>query len=398
MKIVIHDFGGYAFVRPLSVALALAGHTVYHLWCGSIVSTPSGDLSRRPTDPSTLHFVRIDLDAPLQKHRYLKRLQQERAYGKRLVATLRTLDADVILSGNTPLDAQASLLRFARQHQIPVIYWLQDLLGVASETVLKKRLWLVGQWIGTYYVHKERRLLRDSAAVVPISKAFLPLLATYGIPSERIHLIENWAELPSGEPPRRDNDWSRRHHLGAGCRFMYAGNLGQKQRASHLADIARATAKDGAEMIVISQGEAVSSLEQACQKEGLTNIRFLPFQPAEDVPQMLAAADVMVALLEPDAGAYCQPSKILTYMAAGKPILASLPRENPAFRLLEDTRCGLPVDAQDFFGLTDRAQALALDPDYREVLGSRALKAAQDRFQIEPIAESFLKVLTPHPG
>ena len=179
---------------------------------------------------------------------------------------------------------------------------------------------------------------------------------------------------------------------------MYAGNLGQKQRASHLADIARATAKDGAEMIVVSQGEAVSSLEQACQEEGLINIRFLPFQPAEDVPQMLSAADVMVALLEPDAGAYCQPSKILTYMAAGKPILASLPRENPAFRLLEDTRCGLPVDVQDFFGLTDRAQALALDPDYREVLGSRALKAAQDRFQIEPIAESFLKVLTPHPG
>lgn len=398
MKIVIHDFGGYAFVRPLSVALAHAGHTVYHLWCGSIVSTPSGDLSRRPTDPSTLHFVRIDLDAPLQKHRYLRRLQQERAYGKHLVANLRTLDADVILSGNTPLDAQASLLRFARQHQIPVIYWLQDLLGVASETVLKKRLWLVGKWIGTHYIHKERRLLRDSAAVVPISKAFLPLLATYGIPPERIHLIENWAELPSGEPPLRDNDWSRRHHLGAGCRFMYAGNLGQKQRASHLADIARATAKDGAEMIVVSQGEAVSSLEQACQEEGLTNIRFLPFQPAEDVPQMLAAADVMVALLEPDAGAYCQPSKILTYMAAGKPILASLPRENPAFRLLEDTRCGLPVDAQDFFGLTDRAQALALDPEYREVLGSRALKAAQDRFQIEPIAESFLKVLTAHQG
>ena len=53
----------------------------------------------------------------------------------------------------------------------------------------------------------------------------------------------------------------------------------------------------------------------------------LPYQPFGRLSEVLASADVLVALLESDAGAYSVPSKVLTYLAAGRPILGAIPAE-----------------------------------------------------------------------
>ena len=64
----------------------------------------------------------------------------------------------------------------------------------------------------------------------------------------------------------------------------------------------------------------------------------LPFQPAEDLPSVLSSADVLVALLEPDATKFSIPSKVLSYMAAGRPIVGLMPSDNPAAADITD--CG----------------------------------------------------------
>ena len=67
-------------------------------------------------------------------------------------------------------------------------------------------------------------------------------------------------------------------------------------------------------------------------------LMLLPFQPYEVLPEVLASADVLIAILEPDAGVFSVPSKVLSYHCAGRPILAAIPAENLAARIIERER------------------------------------------------------------
>ena len=75
------------------------------------------------------------------------------------------------------------------------------------------------------------------------------------------------------------------------------------------------------------------------------NLVFLPLQPMDVFPDVLGAADVLVALLENDAGPFSVPSKVLSYLCAGRPILLSAPPSNLSVRLVEKAAAGLCVPA-----------------------------------------------------
>ena len=55
------------------------------------------------------------------------------------------------------------------------------------------------------------------------------------------------------------------------------------------------------------------------------SLRCLGFQPFEVLPDVLGSADVLVAILEPDAGVFSVPSKVLSYFCAGRPVLLAVP-------------------------------------------------------------------------
>ena len=62
----------------------------------------------------------------------------------------------------------------------------------------------------------------------------------------------------------------------------------------------------------------------------------LPYQPFDRLPEVLASADVLVVILEPEAGRFSVPSKTLSYLCAGRAVLGSMPATNPAARLLTE--------------------------------------------------------------
>jgi glycosyltransferase involved in cell wall biosynthesis len=357
------------------------------------VTTPTGDLTLRDGDPSGLTFTRINLPQPVDKNNYLKRLRQERQYGRLVAEHARKTQPDVILSGNTPLDAQSRLQRVARRKEIPFVFWLQDLLGLAATQVLSRKLWLLGRIIGRHYERMEARQLRQSNRVVAISNLFAPVLQAYGLPPDRLFVQENWADLSEIRPGARDNAWSKAQQLGAGVRFVYAGNLGNKQNPTLLLDLARGIADCQGEVVVIAQGAVADQLKETAARERIANLRVLPFQPADELPKVLASADVLVALLDASAGVYCVPSKVQTYLAAGRPILASLPRDNPSFRLIEDSQSGFPVDVNSSHGFAEQAVRLARDAQGREEMGRRARRTAESRFDIAAITSRFEEIL-----
>jgi glycosyltransferase involved in cell wall biosynthesis len=175
---------------------------------------------------------------------------------------------------------------------------------------------------------------------------------------------------------------------------LYSGTLGLKHDPELLAGVARALrGRPKATMVVISEGLGADWLSVRAEAEGLDTLRILPFQPHSVLPEVLGTADVLTAILEPDAGAFSVPSKVLTYHCAGRPILGALPAANLAAKTIERAGSGVVVDPGDREAFTAAALSLLDDGPRRGRLGHAARQYAEVAFDLDGITEHFLSVL-----
>jgi colanic acid biosynthesis glycosyl transferase WcaI len=393
MRLVLHDYPGHAFPIQLSRALAARGHDVLHLYFSDFQS-PRGPLAPRSDDPPGLTIQALSLDRPFQKYDFLRRALAERAYGKLLVEAVRRYRPDTVLGGNSPLDPQAMLQRFCASRGIGFVFWLQDIYGVAIDGILRKRLGPLGALIGQHYKRLERRLWRHSGQLVAITEDFLPILAQHGVAPARVHVIENWAVLDDIPERPRDNDFARRHGLTGQRVLLYSGTLGLKHDPALLAALARAF-QDRADVtvLVVSEGIGADYLAERKRAEGLDRLQLLPFQPHESLPDLLASGDVLVVLLEADAGIYSVPSKVLSYCCAGRAVLGAIPPANLAARRIRSEGFGLVVPPGDQPGFVAAARRLIAEDGVRDEAGRRGRAYAEKSFAIGPIAARMEAIL-----
>jgi glycosyltransferase involved in cell wall biosynthesis len=210
----------------------------------------------------------------------------------------------------------------------------------------------------------------------------------------RIHAIHNWAPL-EGLPMRpRDNAWSRAQGLGEGLRFVYSGTLSMRHNPALLLELARMLQqKSLGQLVVVSEGPGVDWLAAQAAAAKLITLKRLGFQPFDQLPDVLGSADVLVAILEPDAGVFCVPSKVLSYLCAGRPVLLAVPTENLAARIVVECGAGLVVDPTDLIGFTTAALQLAESPALRDRCGQAARHYADTHFDIERICDRFEHIL-----
>ena len=390
MRIVVHDYVGYASQVQLARGLAARGHDVLHLHCASFVAA-KGSVERQPDDPPGLEFGAVDLGEPFEKYDVLRRVAHERRTGRELARRVEAFRPDVVISSNTPLVTQAALLRASRSHGAGFVFWLQDVISAAARRVLGRRSALVGAAAEAAVAPFEKWLLRRSDAVVAISEDFLPPLRRWRVPEEKVAVIENWAPLAELPVRPRDNDWAREHGLVDRTVFLYHGTLGFKHDPSLLLELARWANGCESAVVVVSEGPGIDWLAE--QGGGEPALLLLPYQPYERVPDVLGSGDVLLALLEPDAGAFSVPSKILPYHCAGRPILASLPAGNLAARMIERSGAGDVVAPGDRAAFVAAAENLRSDPARREELGHRARAYAEATFDLQRITSRFEEIL-----
>lgn len=388
-RIVIQDYAGYPFPVQLSHSLAARGHTVLHLYAGHN-RMPGGNMQIQKTDPATLEIQGLRTRQPLEKYAFVKRWSQEREYGHLVVQAVKKFAPDVVISADMPLDPQAILLQYCRKHQIRFIFWLQDIISLATKSILQRKLSTPGVWIGNYYLALEKHLLRRSDHIVAITEDFNPFLHARDICPESVTVIPNWAPLDALPVLPKDNAWARANGLADKFVFLYSGTLGLKHKPDLLLQLALSF-KDHPQVVIYvgSEGPGAAWLRQKKQEHALTNLQIMGYQPFNLLPQVLAAADVLVAVLEPDAGVYSVPSKVLSYLAAQKPLLLAVPGENLAARIVREHQAGWVVDPTCPTEWLEKAQALFSNPHLRQIFANNARQYAENHFEIKAITDRF---------
>jgi colanic acid biosynthesis glycosyl transferase WcaI len=388
MNIVLHEMGTYTHRQELARALSSRGHEIAYLYCPSS-RTPSRS-SMCFTSGDKVTVIPIKLDSEFAKWQLPKRFLQEWAYGARVSSVIASLRPDLVISGNTPIEIQAAIQRMCRRSGTPFLFWLEDVYSIGVKSVLSK-MPLIGDLIAARYALLERKVARQSDGIVAISDDFRELAVDWGVNPDRITLIENWGAIPADPPPPKDNDWAARHGLLGKHVLLYSGALGFKHNPQLFLDLAKEfREEEEVRIVVISEGYGAEWLSS--RSRGFPKLVLLPFQSAEDFRKALAAADVLVAVLDPTAAKYSVPSKVLAYMTAGRPILAAIPADNLAARTISAASAGLTVDPENPSELRRLARSLIEDGDRRRRLGAAGLAYARANFEINDIAVRFEEI------
>jgi colanic acid biosynthesis glycosyl transferase WcaI len=391
MRILVNDYAGHPFELQLSRELSRRGHVVLHTYFAAY-QTPKGRVDESSELDGLLTILPVKIETAFSQHSALSRRSADQAYGRELTKQVAAFRPDVVISANTPLDAQKHLLSATRKHGAKFIFWMQDLLSAAVEFVLRKKGIPLAALAGKVYSWLERRLLQKSDAVVCIAPEFQDVLRRWGIEEEKTFVIENWAPLEEISPQPRDTAFSREHGLDGKFCFMYSGTLGMKHKPELLLELANEFAqREDVVTVVIAQGAGADWLRKNADQRPLKSLKILPFQPYERHAEILASSDALITLLDSDCGAFAVPSKLLAYMCAARPLLVAAPAGNLASKVVRRADAGLPAPPSPGDFLRAAHQMLA-EPKRQAEYGANARAYAEKAFRIDRICEQFLDV------
>jgi glycosyltransferase involved in cell wall biosynthesis len=389
LSLFIHDYAGHPFQVGLSRALAAKGHQVTHAWFAGD-GGPKGVLRRQAGDPEGLHFAPIRLERPYSKTNLFARRSGDRAYGRALAARIRDQSPDIVLSGNTPTEAQAALIPATQGKGGKFLYWCQDFYALAVTALLGRKLPGLGPLVGAWYQHLERQQMRQADHLIHITEDFRPQSEAWGIDPAKTSVIGNWGALADLPCRGRDTGWAKSQNLGPGPRYLYAGTLGMKHNPALLAGLAESVTEG--QVITVSAGTGADVL--ARQAPALPRLTCLPLQPFEQFADVLGAADVLLAVIEREAGVFSVPSKILSYLCAGRPIVLAAPAENRAASQNKADRAGIVVDPEDIAGFIRAARLYGADPVAARTAGANGRAYAEAQFDMDAICTRFETVFT----
>jgi colanic acid biosynthesis glycosyl transferase WcaI len=392
MRILVNDYAGHPFELQLSRELARRGHTVLHTYFGQFPS-PKGSVHGDAGRQARLTIAAITIEMKLSPHSALARRAADRAYGRKLCDEVIFFQPDVVISANTPLDAQRLLMKETQKQGAKFIFWMQDLLSLAIEFVLQKKGVPFAGMVGKFYSRLEQRLLRQSDAIVCIAPEFRQTLQNWRIPEERMFVIENWAPLDEISPLPRQTAFSQEHDLDGTFCFMYSGTLGMKHKPELLLQLAQYFGhRQDVMTVVIAQGAGADWLRENQNQAPANSLMILPLQSYDRHPEILASSDVLITLLDEDCGAFSVPSKLLAYMCAGRTLLLAAPAENLASRIVRRADAGIATSAEtaDFL---EGANQLVSEKARLTRYSANARAYAEKNFAIGAICDQFQEVI-----
>lgn len=217
----------------------------------------------------------------------------------------------------------------------------------------------------------EGLLLTRFDRVSAVSRSMGLALERKGVRPERISLLPNWADLEVFKPiERMEGQGVLRAMLGVepgrGI-VLYAGSLGRKQDLDLAALAARLLAQEeraNAPLFVFcGQGPELERL--ARDHDGVPNLRFLPLQPETIHAAMLAEADAHLLPQRPGADGRCMPSKLVSILACGGPLVATAAPGSELARVVAAAG-GLVVPHADAEALAHAVSGLLTDNAMRQ--------------------------------
>lgn len=278
-----------------------------------------------------------------------------------LAAPPRMPRPDAVLAQLPSLAGGVLGARVARRWGLPFVPVVQDLMGAAAAQSGIRGGGRVAAAAGAV----EAYALGRATLVGVIHESFVDRVAAMGVPRDRIRLVPNWSHVARPSRPRAETrarlGWREGHTI-----VLHSGNMGLKQGLEVLVEAAR----QAPEMQVVLMGEGNQREALRVLGVGLPNLHFLPPAEEAEFPDVLAAADVLVVTQRASVLDMSVPSKLTSYFAAGRPVVASVAGAGGTAQEVHRSEAGVVVPPEDAAALLAAVRKLA-DAPAADELGAR---------------------------
>jgi len=292
------------------------------------------------------------------------------------VGAVSTLKPDAVLAMSPPLTLGPAGRAVATARRVPLVFNIQDVFpDVAVELGLLngRRVIAAASWL-------ERTSYRLSDAVTVLSDDLADNVRTKltsGLDAERadreaakVRVIPNFVDTDRIRPDDRENSYRADYGLSGRKVVMYAGNVGFSQSLDLVLLAARSFAVTRPEVVFVINGGGAARPELEAAAADLPNVRFVDMQPAERLPEVLAAADVHVVPLRAGLAWSSVPSKLYSILAAARPIVASVDEGTEVARTVERAGAGISVPPDDPAAFTAAVGRLLDEPHAAAQMGA----------------------------
>lgn len=281
----------------------------------------------------------------------------------------------------------AILLRFLKK--APLLFWIADLWPESLEATgmvkNKKVLKFISCIIGIFYNYVD--------CILVTSKGFIPRIKSVGVKNEKIEYLPQWAEDLFNNSA--EISFSDDRIPMDGFKVMFAGNIGIAQDFQTIVEAAKKLAQyKKIYFLILGDGLMSNWAKNEVKKNKMEdNFIFLGKKPLSQMPDYYRKADAMLlSLMDTDLFSITVPAKLQSYMATGKPVIASINGEGA--ELVELAQAGIVVPASSPDRLAEEILKLSqLDKARLDQMGKNAKRFYDENFDRKVLINKLLKIL-----
>jgi len=251
---------------------------------------------------------------------------------------------DVLLVVSPPLGLAFPAILLSRIWRIPYVFDVEDLqpdsaadLGMLPRPALK----ILYSVEGAAYRH--------AARVTTLTTKMKERIVAKGVAQEKVELVEpRIDESLASVTPEQAAGFRERYDLGDKFLVTHSGNIGVKQKLDAVIDAAALNRSDDSMLfLIVGNGADCARIQRRARELDLRNVRFLPLLDEQDFRGLLAASDLCLVTQQKLAMEIAFPSKMVTYLAAGRPIVVSVNPEGEVARIANESGAGRVAMAEE---------------------------------------------------
>jgi colanic acid biosynthesis glycosyl transferase WcaI len=319
------------------------------------------------------------------RHQMWRRVSNYLSYLALAVPRALAIRPDIVLAMTDPPVAGIAGAFVARMSNRPFVYNIRDLypdMAVGGE-IVNSGFWVDG------WEKMHRRALRHAARVVVLGDDMRDRIIAKGVAPERVVIVRDGSSFSSSLPEPSD-PLIQKIRSGFSFVAIHAGNLGFYGAWNTLLEAAEILRNENIGLVFVGDGAKRATLEATAHPS--PNVRFLPFFPVQQVPQVMMAGDVHIVTVRRGLEGVVVPSKLYSILAAGRPVLAVAPASTDAARIITETGCGMCADPDDPAAVAAALSQLRNDPARLAQMGVRAREVAAKYARVNEL-DRFVNVM-----